>query len=108
MYKKGNKVNVKITNIIPYGAFWRAEKADGLIHISDISDYFVRDIRDFFDVGDEIEVEILDFNLVRKHLKLSYKNCHPELLKNDDGNKIQEKSPSLEKSLNTNYLINKK
>ncbi|UNF61650.1 hypothetical protein [Spiroplasma poulsonii] len=44
---------------------------------------------------------MLDFNTVRKHLKLSYKNCHPELLKNDDGNEIQEKSPSLEKSLNT-------
>ncbi|WP_400249346.1 S1 RNA-binding domain-containing protein [Spiroplasma sp. ald] len=48
MYKKENKVNVKITNITPYGAFCRAEKADGLIHISEISDYFVRDIRDFF------------------------------------------------------------
>ncbi|RUO86002.1 S1 RNA-binding domain-containing protein [Spiroplasma endosymbiont of Megaselia nigra] len=108
MYKKGNKVNVKITNITPYGAFCRAEKADGLIHISEISNYYVRDIKDFFTVGDEIEVEVLDFNIVRKHLKLSYKNCYPELLKNDDGNEIQEKSPSLEKSLNTNYLINKK
>ncbi|WP_338992444.1 S1 RNA-binding domain-containing protein [Spiroplasma endosymbiont of Seladonia tumulorum] len=47
MYKKGNKVNVKITNITPYGAFCRAEKAGGLIHISEISDYFVRDIRGF-------------------------------------------------------------
>nr|WP_322101322.1 S1 RNA-binding domain-containing protein [Spiroplasma poulsonii] len=97
----GNKVNVKITNVTPYGAFCIAEKADGLIHISEVSDYFVKDIKDFFDIGDEIEVEVLDFNTVRKHLKLSYKNCHPELLKNDDGNEIQEKSPSLEKSLNT-------
>ncbi|GAA6238430.1 MAG: hypothetical protein SPLM_05490 [Spiroplasma phoeniceum] len=89
MYEKGNKVIVKITNITPYGAFCRAEKADGLIHISEVSDYFVRDIRNFFDVGDEIEVEILDFVSVRRHLKLSYKNCHPELLKNDD-KEIQE------------------
>ncbi|WFG98955.1 S1 RNA-binding domain-containing protein [Spiroplasma citri] len=89
MYEKGNKVIVKITNITPYGAFCRAERADGLIHISEVSDYFVKDIKDFFDIGDEIEVEVLDFDSVRKHLKLSYKKCHPELLKNDD-KKIQE------------------
>ncbi|WP_425379878.1 S1 RNA-binding domain-containing protein [Spiroplasma endosymbiont of Stenodema calcarata] len=83
MYEKRNKINVKITNITPYGAFCRAERADGLIHISEVSDYFVKDIKDFFDVGDEIEVEVLDFDSVRKHLKLSYKKCHPELLKNE-------------------------
>ncbi|QIA67741.1 S1 RNA-binding domain-containing protein [Spiroplasma citri] len=98
MYEKGNKVIVKITNITPYGAFCRAEKADGLIHISEVSDYYVRDIRDFFDVGDEIEVEVLDFDSVRKHLKLSYKKCHPELLKNDD-KEIQEIKATF-KSLN--------
>ncbi|WP_419334712.1 S1 RNA-binding domain-containing protein [Spiroplasma endosymbiont of Sarcophaga variegata] len=98
MYEKGNKINVKITNITPYGAFCRAEKADGLIHISEISDYFVRDIKDFFDVGDEIEVEVLDFDSVRKHLKLSYKKCHPELLKTYD-NEIQEIKAAF-KSLN--------
>ncbi len=98
MYEKGNKVIVKITNITPYGAFCRTEKADGLIHISEVSDYYVRDIRDFFDIGDEIEVEILDFNTVRKHLKLSYKKCHPELLKNDD-KEIQEIKAAF-KSLN--------
>ncbi|KAF0850196.1 S1 RNA-binding domain-containing protein [Spiroplasma poulsonii] len=89
MYDKNNKIIVKITNITPYGAFCRAERADGLIHISEVSDYFVKDIKDFFDIGDEIEVDVLDFNIVRKHLKLSYKNCHPELLKNDD-KEIQE------------------
>ncbi|WP_426605744.1 S1 RNA-binding domain-containing protein [Spiroplasma endosymbiont of Glossina fuscipes fuscipes] len=47
MYEKGNKVIVKITNITPYGAFCRAEKADGLIHISEVSNYFVKDIKDF-------------------------------------------------------------
>ncbi|WP_425379863.1 S1 RNA-binding domain-containing protein [Spiroplasma endosymbiont of Stenodema calcarata] len=98
MYEKGNKVIVKITNITPYGAFCRAERADGLIHISEVSDYFVKDIKDFFDIGDEIEVELLDFDSVRKHLKLSYKKCHPELLKNDD-KEIQEIKAAF-KSLN--------
>ncbi|QIA68156.1 S1 RNA-binding domain-containing protein [Spiroplasma citri] len=98
MYEKRNKINVKITNITSYGAFCRAERADGLIHISEVSDYFVKDIKDFFDIGDEIEVEVLDFDSVRKHLKLSYKKCHPELLKNDD-KEIQEIKAAF-KSLN--------
>ncbi|MFW4371263.1 MAG: S1 RNA-binding domain-containing protein [Spiroplasma sp. hy2] len=106
MYEKNNKIIVKITNIIPYGAFCRAERADGLIHISEVSDYYVRDIRDFFNVGDEIEVEIIDFDTVRKHLKLSYKKCRPELLKNDN-DKVNQNLPNLEKSLNTNYLLKK-
>ncbi|WP_342255906.1 S1 RNA-binding domain-containing protein [Spiroplasma endosymbiont of Poecilobothrus nobilitatus] len=106
MYEKNSKIIVKITNITPYGAFCRAERADGLIHISEISDYYVRDIRDFFDIDDEIEVEIIDFDSVRKHLKLSYKKCHPELLRNDN-DKIKETSPNLEKLLNTNYLLEK-
>ncbi|WP_338963739.1 MULTISPECIES: S1 RNA-binding domain-containing protein [unclassified Spiroplasma] len=106
MYDKNSKIIVKITNITPYGAFCRSERADGLIHISEISDYYVRDIRDFFDIDDEIEVEIIDFDSVRKHLKLSYKNCHPELLRNDN-DKIKETSPNLEKLLNTNYFLEK-
>ncbi len=108
MYDKNSKIIVKITNITPYGAFCRAERADGLIHISEVSDYYVRDIKDFFDVGDEIEVEIIDFDTVRKHLKLSYKKCRPELLKNDnDNDKVNQNLPNLEKSLNTNYLLKK-
>ncbi|WP_338989820.1 S1 RNA-binding domain-containing protein [Spiroplasma endosymbiont of Seladonia tumulorum] len=106
MYDKNNKIIVKITNITPYGAFCRAERADGLIHISEISDYYVRDKRDFFDIDDEIEVEIIDFDTVRKHLKLSYKKCRPKLLKNDN-DKINQNLPNLEKSLNTNYLLKK-
>ncbi|UZQ30860.1 MAG: S1 RNA-binding domain-containing protein [Spiroplasma phoeniceum] len=106
MYDKNSKIIVKITNITPYGTFCRAERADGLIHISEISDYYVRDTRDFFDIDDEIEVEIIDFDSVRKHLKLSYKKCHPELLRNDN-DKIKETSPNLEKLLNTNYLLEK-
>jgi general stress protein 13 len=58
--KKGDIVKGRITNIKPYGAFVKVEdKHDGLIHISEISDGFVRDIEDYLTVGDEVTVEVI-------------------------------------------------
>lgn len=84
MYEKGSKVIAKITNITPFGAFCELKNAAGLIHISEFSDFFVRDIKEFVNVGDNVEVEVLDFDPVKKQVKLSYKNCRPELLKKNN------------------------
>ena len=48
----------------------------GLIHISEISKGFVKDIHDFVNVGDHIYVEILDVDDEEAHLKLSIKNIN--------------------------------
>ncbi|WP_425380267.1 S1 RNA-binding domain-containing protein [Spiroplasma endosymbiont of Stenodema calcarata] len=89
MYDKGTKIIVKITNITPFGAFCELKDAAGLIHISEFSDFFVRDIKEFVNVGDSVEVEVLEFDSVKKQVKLSYKNCRPELLKKNNS-QIQE------------------
>jgi len=58
--KQGDIVKGRITNIKSYGAFVRVEdKYDGLIHISEISDGFVRNIEDYLTVGDEVTVEVI-------------------------------------------------
>ncbi|MFU0252372.1 S1 RNA-binding domain-containing protein [Spiroplasma sp. Moj] len=56
MYVKGNKVLAKVTNITPFGAFCELKNSVGLIHISEISDYYVRDIKEFVNIGDNVEV----------------------------------------------------
>src|SRR6056297_1717685 len=57
---KGDIVKGRITNIKPYGAFVKVEdKHDGLIHISEISDGYVRNIEDYLTVGDEVTVEVI-------------------------------------------------
>ncbi|AGM24763.1 hypothetical protein SSYRP_v1c01980 [Spiroplasma syrphidicola EA-1] len=89
MYDKGQMVTAKITNITPFGAFCELQNASGLIHISEFSDFFVRDIKDFVNIGDSVEVEVLDFDPNKKQVKLSYKSCRPELLKKNN-NQIQE------------------
>ncbi|HOE77260.1 MAG TPA: S1 RNA-binding domain-containing protein [Bacilli bacterium] len=74
--KIGDIVYGKITNIIGYGAFVTVEDYDGLIHISEFSDYFVRDISDYVKVGQEIKLKVIDVDEENKRVKLSYKQIH--------------------------------
>lgn len=73
MIKKGEIVYGKITNILGYGAFAVVEDYDGLIHISEFSDNFVRNIEDFVEVGQKVKLKVLDVDEENKRLKLSYK-----------------------------------
>lgn len=74
-YEKGKVVKGTVTCIEPYGAFVSfGEFYSGLIHISEISRGYVRDITDFVQVGDHIYTEILDVDEEEAHLKLSIKN----------------------------------
>ena len=74
-YVKGKVIKGTVSCIEPYGAFMTFDEYyTGLIHISEISSGFVKDIHDFLNVGDRIYVEILDVDEAEAHLKLSIKN----------------------------------
>jgi predicted RNA-binding protein with RPS1 domain len=76
-YIKGKIVQGTVTCIEPYGAFMSFDEFyTGLIHISEISKGFVKDIHDFLNVGDHIYVEILDVDEEESHLNLSIKNIN--------------------------------
>ena len=73
--KNGSIVKGEITAIKPYGAFVRiGEEFDGLIHISEFSEGFVRSIDDYVSVGDVIELKVLNVN--GSKLSLSFKDLH--------------------------------
>ena len=71
--KKQDIVRATVTGIVDYGVFVKVQEQDGLIHISEISDKFVKDVNDFFRVGDIIDVEVLGIDPNTQKLKLSYK-----------------------------------
>lgn len=76
-YKKGKMVKAIVTGIEPYGIFVSLDEFySGLIHISEISRNFVKDIHNFVDLGDIITVEILDVDDKLCQLKLSIKNIN--------------------------------
>ena len=74
--KVGDIVYGKVTNILGYGAFVTVEDYDGLVHISEFSDNFVRNIEDFVKVGQDVRLRVIDIDEENKRLKLSFKQIH--------------------------------
>ncbi len=92
-YRKGKIVKATVTGIESYGAFVSLDEYySGLIHISEVSHGFVKNINDFFSIGDEISVQILDVDEEQSHLKLSIKNINYKKEKRKKKVKIQETS----------------
>ena len=76
-YKKGQIIKVTVTHIETYGAFVTVDNQySGLIHISEISQNFVKDINDFLTVGNTINAKILDVDNKMGHIKLSIKGVN--------------------------------
>ncbi len=70
----GDIIDVTITGIQPYGAFASLpDQSSGLIHISEISDKFVRSVESFVKVGEVIRVKVIDIDEVTHQAKLSLK-----------------------------------
>ena len=77
MFHIGDIVEGKITGIQPYGAFVLLDNnTSGLIHISEISDGYVKDISHFVHVGDIVKVKVIDFDQNNNQARLSLKALH--------------------------------
>ena len=73
-YKKGNVIKGIVTGVESYGIFVSFDEYyTGLIHISEISNKFVKDPKSIVNIGDEIEVEIIGVDDEQCHLNLSLK-----------------------------------
>lgn len=75
MYKKGDIVKGVVSGIESYGVFVKIdEDYSGLIHISEISNRFVRNISDYIKQNEIINVKILDIDKSTNHMNLSIKD----------------------------------
>lgn len=73
-YSVGMTVYGEITGIKPYGAFVKFEDdVTGLIHISEISNGFVKKIDNFINIGEHVMVKVIDIDREHKQLRLSFK-----------------------------------
>ena len=79
-----------VTGIEKYGIFVTLDEYySGLIHISEISDGFVRDINKVANIGETIKVKVLDTDDDTFHVKLSIKNIDYRV-KNKSETNIEE------------------
>lgn len=61
-----------VSNVAAFGAFVDiGVHQDGLVHVSELSDRFVRDPREVVKVGDIVRVRVLDVDVARKRISLS-------------------------------------
>lgn len=72
-YKIGDVIECKVTGILKYGIFVKVDDYNGLIHISEISEYYVKNIYDYVNLGELIYCRILEIDENNKQLKLSIK-----------------------------------
>ena len=73
--KEGMKVTGKIKNVVDFGAFVDIGLHEtGLIHVSELSDNFIKDPMEVVKVGDVHEFTILELDQVRRRISLSLKS----------------------------------
>ena len=73
--KINDVIEVTVTGIQKYGAFVLINnKYDGLIHISEISSGYVKNINDYIKIKDKIYAQVVDIDKENNKFKLSIKN----------------------------------
>ena len=73
-YKKNDIVKGKVTGIEDYGIFVLLDdNITGLIHISEISSAFVRNVSDYVEIGEIIYAKVLETDEENRKVKLSLK-----------------------------------
>lgn len=73
-FKVGDIITATVSGIQPYGAFVTIdENTVGLIHISEISEGFVRDVHQFVKEGDHVRVKVIDYDAEHHQARLSLK-----------------------------------
>lgn len=71
-FTEGQVVQGKVTGVQPYGAFVALDdEVQGLVHISEVTHGFVKDIHEFLSVGDEVKVKILSVDEENNKYSLS-------------------------------------
>ncbi|MGN1090270.1 MAG: bifunctional 4-hydroxy-3-methylbut-2-enyl diphosphate reductase/30S ribosomal protein S1 [Huintestinicola sp.] len=73
-YAVDDVVDCKIVSITPFGAFAQIIPGiDGLIHISQVSDKRVTNVKDVLSVGDEVKAKITEIDSEKKRISMSIK-----------------------------------
>ncbi|MDQ8037274.1 MAG: 30S ribosomal protein S1 [Pedobacter sp.] len=76
-YPEGTRVKAKITNLTDYGCFAEIEEGvEGLVHVSEM-DWTNKNIHPskVVQIGDEVEVMVLDIDEERRRISLGIKQC---------------------------------
>jgi uncharacterized protein len=70
--KPGMELEGVVTNVTAFGAFVDVGvHQDGLVHVSQLADRFVKDPHEVMKVGDKVKVKVVEVDLARKRIALT-------------------------------------
>lgn len=84
--EEGKVYTGKVKNLTKFGAFVDIGGVDGLIHLSELSWQKIKHPSEVLNIGDEVEVTVLEFDKEKERISLGYKK--PE---DNPWNKVEEK-----------------
>ncbi len=92
----GKIISGRVARLTDFGAFVDLGGLDGLIHISDLSWFRINHPSEVVSVGEDVEVEILDFNREKNRISLGLKQTLPKpwdifIEKREVGDKVSGK-----------------
>ena len=94
----GMKLPGLVTNVTAFGAFVDiGVHQDGLVHVSQLSDQFVKSPADVVKVGQRVQVTVVEVDLPRKRIALSMKS-KPELAPRSDRGKNEGTARDLQRT----------
>ena len=71
-YRAGEVISGQVTKLVPFGAFVRvAQGIEGLVHISELSVSHVESPEHVVNVGDQVQVKVIDVDVPRRRISLS-------------------------------------
>ena len=74
LYRLGDVIKGKVARVAGYGAFVELDNdIDGLVHISQISEERVENIKDFLNEGDEVSARVIKIDKEERRIGLSVK-----------------------------------
>jgi len=74
-FEVGNMITGIVTGVEIYGVFLAFENGyTGLIHISELSEHFVKDVSQYASIGEEFPCRILEIDEYNKKIKCSLRN----------------------------------
>src|SRR5579862_662682 len=76
--KPGERRRGTVSSVVNFGAFVDLGGMDGLVHVSELSWKHVDHPSSVVQVGDEVEVEVLDVDLEKERISLSLKATQPD------------------------------
>jgi 4-hydroxy-3-methylbut-2-enyl diphosphate reductase len=97
--KVGDTIKCKVVRILPFGAFAEiAPFVDGLIHVSQIANTRIEKPSDALNIGDEIEVRVVEINNDTKQIGLSRKVLLPDYVEETEKEEVANDESYTEES----------